>query len=121
MLTASIHENGSTCDVSLEEDLRVLDGTVYVRLGSKVNYYIRLLLFEKLINSFLIADVCLNESEIRIIHNRLECRKVTCICELIKADDPVVWMCLEHMEYEVASDKTCAACYDDVHLILLKN
>ena len=88
---------------------------------SKVNDDIRVLLFEKLIYAFPVADIELYESEIRVVHYALKCGQIACICQFIKTDDPVIGICLEHMENKIRAYKTCSACYDDYHKFSPKN
>ena len=88
---------------------------------SEVDDDVRMLFFEKLIYAFPVADIELYESEIRVVHYALKCGQITCICQFIKTDDPVIGICLEHMENEIRADKTCSACYDDYHIISPKN
>ena len=66
VLAAGIHHHCGTLDVGIQEDLRILNGAVYVALGSEVHHDIRVLLLKELVNGFAVADVDLTETEVRI-------------------------------------------------------
>ena len=69
--------------------------------SSEVDNDIRVLFFEKLIYAFPIADVELDESEIRVVHDTLKCGQIARICQLIKTDDPVIRIFLKHVKNKV--------------------
>ena len=52
---AGIHQNSSTDDVRVQENLRVFDGAVYMALCCEVYHHIRMLLLEELVNCFSVA------------------------------------------------------------------
>ena len=115
VLSAGIHQYGSTHDVGLQEDPRILNGTVYVALCRKVYHHIRMLFLEKFIYRFPVRDAFLYKAEIRIVHNGSQCGKISRIGQAVQTNDAIVRILVQHMENKVTADKTCAACYDNCH------
>ena len=68
-LTAGVHQRGDTHHIGLQKHARILDRAIYMALGSKINYNIRMLFLKQLIDCFLITDISFNKAEIRVIHN----------------------------------------------------
>ena len=118
ILTASIHQHAGADDIGLEEDARIFDGTVNMRFCRKVDHDVRMLFFKQLIHSFAVADVGLHEAEVRIIHNRCQCGQITCIGQLVQADDPVIWILFQHVEHKVTTNKTSTAGNNNIHFLL---
>ena len=67
VLAAGVHHHCGTLDVGVQEDLRVLDGAVYVALCREVHHDVRVLLLKELVDGFAIADVDLAEAEVRVL------------------------------------------------------
>ena len=115
VFAAGIHQNRRPHDVSFKEKLRIFDRTIDVRFGRKVDDHVGMFFFKQFVNCFTIADVNLAETEVGIVHHRLERRQVARIRELVNADDAIIRMCLKHMEHEVAADEPRASCNNNVH------
>ena len=115
VFAAGIHQNRRPHDVRFKEKLRIFDRTIDVRFGRKVDNHVGMFFFKQFVNCFTIADVNLAETEVGIVHHRLERRQVARIRELVNADDALIRMCLKHMEHEVAADEPRAACNNNVH------
>ena len=67
VLAAGIHHHCGTLDVGIQEDLRILDGAVYMALCCEIYHDIRVLLFKELIDGLAVADVDLAETEVRVL------------------------------------------------------
>ena len=115
ILTASIHQHTGTDDVSLEEDARVFDRTVNMRFCRKVHHDVRMFFFKQFIHSFAVTDISLYKAEIRFIHNRCQRGQIACVGQLVQADDPVIRILLQHMEYKVTTNKTSTAGNNNIH------
>ena len=115
VLTACIHHNLCSEYVCLKEDLRILNGTVNVRLSCKVNYNIWVLIFKDLIDGFSVCDVRLIELEVRIFHGICQSGHIACISKTVNADDLVVRILTKHMVNKITADKTRSACNDYIH------
>ena len=115
ILPASVHHNRCAEDVGLEEDLRVLDRAVYMRLRRKVDNDVGLFLLEELVYALTVADVQLDKSEVRIVHHRFQCGQIAGIGQLVQTNNAVVWVCFQHMKNEIGADKAGAASYDNGH------
>ena len=115
VFAAGIHQNRRPHDVRFKEKLRIFDRTIDVRFGRKVDNHVGMFFFKQFVNCFTIADVNLAETEVGIVHHRLERRQIARIRELVNADDAIIRMCLKHMEHEVAADEPRAACNNNVH------
>ena len=70
---------------------------------------------KQLVDCFPVANICLHETEIRVIHHGRKRRQIARIRQLVKADNPIVRVLLEHMEDEVAANKTRAASNNNRH------
>ena len=117
IFTASVHQYRSADNIGLEEDTRIFNGTINMRFCRKVDHDIRMLLLEQLIDCFTVADVCFHKAEIGVIHNRCQRGQVSCISQLVQADDPVIRILLQHMENKIGTDESGTAGNNDSHLI----
>ena len=115
ILTASIHQHTGTDDIGLEEDARIFNRTVNMRLCRKVDHYVRMFFFKQFIHSFAVTNISLHEAEVRIIHNRRQCGQIACIGQLVQADDPIVRILLQHVEHKVTTNKTSTAGNNNIH------
>lgn len=84
---AGIHEDRGTDDICFQEYFRIQDGAVHMGFGSKVDNYIRMFFFKDRVYGFPVADIYLQESEAGEVQYGLQGRKVSCIGELVQADD----------------------------------
>ena len=57
----TLEEVESTHDICGNEDLRICNRTVHMRLGCKINYVIRVILLDKRGNELSIADIAVDE------------------------------------------------------------
>ena len=71
----------------LSEGERILDTSIYVALGSKMDDAIHLVVLHLLQYLVEIADIALNESIVRLVLNVLEVSQVACVCQLVEVDD----------------------------------
>ena len=90
VFTAGVHQDGSTDDICLKENLRIFDGTVYMAFCSEVDHDIRMLFLKETVYCFTVCDAFLHKTEIRIVHDRGKSGKITRIGQAVQADDPVV-------------------------------
>ena len=90
-----------------------------MRFCGEVHDDVRLFLLEDLIHACPVADVELDESEVIVLHHRLQCMNIPCISELIQTNDPIVRVMLHHIKDEIRADKSCAAGYDNCHSVPL--
>ena len=114
VFAAGVHQNRRPHDVRFKEKLRIFDRTIDVRFGRKVDDHVGMFFFKKFVDCFTVADVNLAETEVGIVHHRLERRQVARIRELVNADYAIIRMCLKHVEHEVASYEAGSACNDDI-------
>ena len=117
VLSAGIHQNSSTDDVRVQENLRVLDGAVYMALCCEVYNHIRMLLLEELVDCFAVSDAFFYKTEIRIVHDRCQGREIAGIGQAVQTDDPVIRVFFQHVKNKVASDKSGTAGYDNIHSV----
>ena len=73
-----------------KENFRILDGTVNMTLSCEVNNDVWVLLLKQFVNSLTVSDAFLNKTEIRVVHNRCQSRKITCIGKAVQTDDAVI-------------------------------
>ena len=115
ILAASIHERRRTNNIGFQEDFRVLNRAVNMRFRRKIDNNIRMFFLKQLVDCFPVSNICLHETEIRVIHHGRKRRQIARIRQLVKADNPIVRVLLEHMEDEVAANKTRAASNNNRH------
>ena len=90
---------------------RVLDGTVHVAFGGKVDDAVHFFAAQQFQNSLEIADVHSDETVVRLMLYILEIRKITCVSEFVEVDDAVVGMVVHHQSHKVAPDESGASGY----------
>lgn len=117
IFAAGVHERRRAEDVCLQEDARILNGTIDVALGREVDDDIGVLLFKETQYPLSVADIQLDEPEIGFLHDARKRRKIARISEFIEADDAVIGMRLQHIKDEVAADEPRAACNKNRHLL----
>ena len=104
--------------VRLREGERVLDGTVHVAFGSKVDNAVDLLVLHEFVERVKVADIHLHELVVRLAFDVLEVREVARIGKLIEVDNLVFRVLVHEQANHVAPDKACAASDDDVFHII---
>ena len=109
VLAAGVHQDWSPDDVGLQEDFRIFDWTVNVAFRSEVDHNVWMFFFKKLVDAFAVADVQLDEAEVWLVHNILQCWQVARVSQLVQADDLIVWVLLHHVEDKVAADEASTA------------
>ena len=70
---------------------------------------------KQLADCFPVANICLHKAEIRVVHNGRKGGQIARVRQLVKTDNPIVRVLLEHMKNEVASNKTRAASNNNRH------
>ena len=71
----------------MQEHEFVLWVDVYKR---QVYNHVRMFFLKKLVNCFTVCDALFYKTEIRVIHNRCQSRKITCIGKAVQTADAVV-------------------------------
>ena len=112
---AGIHQHSRTHDVRLQENARIINAAVHMGFRREIHNHIRMFFLKQPEHCFPVADILLHKPEMRVIHYAFQRREIPRIGQFIQADDPVFRIFLQHMEYEIGSDKTRAAGYDDRH------
>lgn len=112
---ASVHQDCRAHDIRFQKDARIFNRPVYMGLSGKIDNYIRTLFLKQLIHCRSVANIGLDEAEIRIRHNRLQCRQIPCIGQLIQAYNTVFRMRLKHMKHKITANKSGTAGNDYVH------
>ena len=95
ILAAGIHQHLGSHDIGLEENSRILNGTVHMGLCCEIDNNVRMLLLKQLLHSGSVCNICLDKPEIRVLHSCLQRGEVACIGELVQADDSVLRMLLQ--------------------------
>ena len=116
VLAAGVEQHARADDVRLQEDLRILNGAVDMRLRCKVDDDVRLLLLEDAVDRPAVCDVRADELEVLLLHRALERLEVARIRQLVDADDAVTRMLLEHVVDEVRANEAGTAGHDDIHI-----
>ena len=115
ILAAGVEQDARADDVRLQEDLRILDGAVDMRLRREVDDDVRLLLLEDAIDRTAVCDVRADELKVLLLHRCLERLEVARIRQLVDADDAVIRMLLEHVVDEVRANEAGTAGHDNRH------
>ena len=92
ILPARIHQDRRADDIRLEENLRIRNRAIHMRLRREIHDHIRMLLFKEPIDCFPVADIHLYEAEIRKTHHALQRRQIPRIRQFIQTDDAVFRM-----------------------------
>lgn len=116
VLAAGVEQHARADDIRLQEDLRILDGAVDMRLCREVDDDVRLLLLKDAVDSLTVRDVRADELEVLLLHRRLERLKIARIRQLVDADDAVSRMLLEHVVDKVRTNEAGTAGHDDIHI-----
>ena len=67
VLATGVHHHCGALDVGIQEDLRVLDGAVYVALCREVHHDVRVLLLKEFVDGLAVTDVDLAEAKVRVL------------------------------------------------------
>ena len=70
VFAACVHQHCGTDNVGVQENLRVLDGTVNMAFCCEVYNHIRMLFLKKLVNGLTVCDALFYKTEIGVVHNR---------------------------------------------------
>ena len=116
VLAAGVEQHARADDIRLQENLRILDGAVDMRLRREVDDDVRLLLLEDAVDRPTVCDVRADELEVLLLHRALERLEVARIRQLVDADDAVTRMLLEHVVDEVRTNEAGTAGHDDIHI-----
>ena len=116
VLAAGVKQHARADDIRLQEDLRILDGAVDMRLRREVDDDIRLLLLEDAVDRTAVCDVRADKFEVLLLHRRLERLEVARIRQLVDADDAITRMLLEHVVDEVRTNEAGIASHNNRHL-----
>ena len=116
VLAAGVKQHARADDIRLQEDLRILDGAVDMRLRREVDDDIRLLLLEDAVDRTAVCDVRADKFEVLLLHRRLERLEVARIRQLVDADDAITRMLLEHVVDEVRTNEAGTASHNNRHL-----
>ena len=96
-------------DVALDKDLGVLDGTVHMALGRKVDDVIEIILCEQALHQLLIADIALHKDMAGVALDVLQVFQIARIGQLIQVDQQDLRVLLEHIMHKVRANKAGAA------------
>ena len=117
VLAAGVKQHARADDIRLQEDLRILDGAVDMRLRREVDDDVRLLLLEDAVDRTAVCDVRTDELEIILLHRTFKRLEVARVRQLVDADDAVARMLLEHVVNEVRANEAGTAGHDNRHKI----
>ena len=101
ILAAGVEQHARADDIRLQEDLRILDGAVDMRLRREVDDDVRLLLLENAVDRPTVCDVRADKLKSILLHRPFKRLEVARIRQLVDADDAVARMLLEHVVDEV--------------------
>ena len=83
--------------------------------GGEVDDDVRLFLLEQLVYSLTVADVGLDETEVRIIHHGGEGGEIARVGQLVQTHDAVIGIVLQLIKDEVGADESGATGHDNSH------
>src|SRR6185437_9454130 len=95
-------------DVGLNEWPGAEDAAIDVRLGGKMHHMGDAVLFEKLSNEWLVADVAAQECQARILHQVLEIGQIPGVGELIERNDFGLLPAADEHPYKIRADEAGA-------------
>ena len=97
----SLEQRQGTHHVGMSESEWILDTSIYVALGSKMDDAIHLVVLHQFQHQVEIADVALNESIVRLVLDVLEVSQVACVCQLVEIDDVILRIFVHEKSYYV--------------------
>ena len=83
--------------------------------GGEVHHHVGMLLLKQVVDGLAVTDVRLHETEVGLVHDTLQRGQVSGIGQLVHADNTILRVLVQHIENEVAADKTGAAGADGGH------
>ncbi len=106
--------------ISLGKCKRILDASVYMAFGSKVDDARHMLVLHQLIHPVEVADISLDKFVVRFVFYVFQCCKIACIGKLVDVNYVVFRIFVDEKSYNVGADETGTAGDDDrtVHIIL---
>ena len=106
-LPRNLQQNVRADDVSVDEGMRAVNGSIDVRLGSEVDHGGWLMRSEHARHRDAIGDVAVHEDHARILQRPFEIEQVTRVGELVDDDEPLRAV-LERMADEIRADEAGA-------------
>ena len=119
VLSAGIHHYLGSDNIGLQENARVLDGTVYVAFCRKIHYDIRFFFLKQGKYRFSVTDIHLFKAEVRIFQCFLQGLQIPRIGQLIDTYNPVFRMLFKLQIYKIGSNKSGSAGHDNRHTCFL--
>lgn len=116
VFAAGIEQHTRADDIRLQENLRILNRAVDMRLRCEIDDNIRLLLLKNAINRLAVRDIRTDELEVLLLHRALKRLKVARIRQLIHTDNAVRRMLLEHIVNKIRTNKAGTAGHDNIHI-----
>ena len=116
VLAAGIKQHARTDDIRLQENLRILNGAVDMRLRCEIHDDIRLLLLKNAVNRLAVRDIRTDELEVLLLHRALKRLEIARIRQLIHADNAVRRMLLEHIVNKIRTNKSGTAGHNNIHI-----
>ena len=104
-----LKERKGTHDIGAGKGEGILDATVYMTLGSKVDDAIDLLILHELIEGFVVADIHLDELIVGASLDILQIGEVTGIGELIEIDNLIFGILVDEQTYNMTPYKSGTA------------
>jgi hypothetical protein len=106
-----VQQHSGTQYVGAYKDTGIGDGTVYVRLGSKVYYHVKLLLCKQIHDELTVCDIALYKLVVGLVLHGLQSLQIASIGQQIQVHDLILGILVYHVMYKVAADKTGATGY----------
>lgn len=116
VLAAGIEQHARADDIRLQENLRILNRAVDMRLRREIDDDIRLLLLKNAVNRLAVRDIRTDELEVLLLHRALKRLEIARIRQLVDADNAVRRMLLEHIVNKIRTNKPGPAGHNNIHV-----
>ena len=108
----AVQHNGCSQHIGLHKHFRVLDTSVHMALGCKMNHTINIIFRKYFADGFFITDISADECVVGLVLNILQVLQIAGICEHIYVNDAdFIAVLLKHVVNVVGADESCSACY----------
>src|SRR6185312_8824574 len=105
-LASALQQGMCPENIGPHEGIRADNRAVHMRFSGEMNHCIDALDPEQLLYEHSVADVSMDESELKSVDDRIEIRKVTRIRQSIEHHHPIVWVPSQPEVHEVRTDES---------------
>jgi len=103
----SLEQRQCTHHIGMGKGEWILDTTIHVALGSKMNDAIDMLILHQLQESVEVADVHLHKLIVGLVFYVLEVGEITCVSQLVEVDDIILRILVHEKANNMGANEAC--------------